>query len=173
MIDVPASLIAASVKRPGFVGAQHVHGAEIVDGGEALHDHALPASRFAPSRQRHRDDHRQELGREADREREREQQRIQQGPMEHHIGDHDEQNEEDRNRSIKKPNWRIPRANASRGRSVARPCASPPSSVSRPVRHTSAVAVPLIAEVPMNTKFEAPDGSSAGGARSAARFSTG
>ena len=76
-------------------------------------------------------------------------------------------------RSIRNPNWRIPRSNASLGRSVASPCASPPSSVARPVRHTKAVAVPLITEVPMKTKFVAPEGSSAGTARSATCFSTG
>ena len=76
-------------------------------------------------------------------------------------------------RNIRNPNWRMPRSNASRGRSMASPWASPPSSLARPVRTTRPVAMPLITEVPMQTKFAARPGSSTGETSSDASFSAG
>ena len=95
-IDVPGEPDLRLGQRAGLVGAEHVHGAEIVDGGEPLDDH--------PAR---RQPHRaaasvtvtiigSSSGRQPDREREREQQRFQQRPVEHDIGGEHEQHQEDR-----------------------------------------------------------------------------
>ena len=94
LIDMAGKLDLRLGERAGLVGAEDVHGAEIVDRGKALHDHA---ARREPPRaigERHGDHHRQKLGREANGKGERKQQRFEQGPVEHHIGDRDEQHEE-------------------------------------------------------------------------------
>ena len=96
MIDVARELDRGLGERPRLVGAQHIHGAEIVDRGETLDDDAVPSEPLCPIGQRHRDDHGQQLRGETDREREREQQRFEERAVEHHVGRHDEQHEEDR-----------------------------------------------------------------------------
>ena len=52
-------------QRAGFVGAQHIHAAEVLDGVESLDDHLLPAHGQRTLGEANRDDHRQHLGREA------------------------------------------------------------------------------------------------------------
>ena len=78
-------------QRAGLVGAQDVHGAEIVDRGEALHDHLSLGQLHRRPGERHRHDHRQQLGRQSDRERQREHQRLQHRPLERDVHHQDEQ----------------------------------------------------------------------------------
>ena len=72
LIDMSGELDLRLGQRPGLVGAQHVHGAKVVDGGKPLHDHATRGQPPCTVRERHGDHHRQKLGREADGKRERE-----------------------------------------------------------------------------------------------------
>ena len=63
-------------QRAGLVGAQHVHGAEVLDRVQALDDHLLARHRERALGEVHGHDHRQHLRRQADRDGEREQQRL-------------------------------------------------------------------------------------------------
>ena len=56
----------------GFISAEDVHRAEILNGVEVLHDDLLLRQLHRPARQRRSDDHRQHLRRQADRHRQRE-----------------------------------------------------------------------------------------------------
>ncbi len=82
-------------QRPRLVGAQHIHGAEVVDGGQTLHDDAMPSEPSCPIGQRHGDHHGQQLGCKADGESQRKQKRVQPWAMEQHIGGQHEQHQED------------------------------------------------------------------------------
>ena len=72
LIDMSGKLDLQLGERAGLVGAEDVHGAEIVDRGKALHDHAARCEPPRPIGESHGDHHRQELGREADSKGERE-----------------------------------------------------------------------------------------------------
>ena len=63
-------------QRAGLVGAQHVHGAEVLDGVQALDDDLLARHRERALGQVAADDHRQHLGGEAHRHRQGEQERL-------------------------------------------------------------------------------------------------
>ena len=76
-------------ERAGLVRAQHVHGAEVLDGVEALDDDLLPRHRQRTLREIDRNDHRQHLGRQADRHGDREQQRLEPVALGHAI-DHED-----------------------------------------------------------------------------------
>ncbi len=52
-------------ERAGLVGAEHVHGAEVLDRVQPLDDHFLPRHADGAAGEADRDDHRQHLGREA------------------------------------------------------------------------------------------------------------
>ena len=60
----------------GFIGAEDVHRAKILNGVEVLHDNLLLRQLHRPARQRRGDDHRQHLRRQANRHRQREQRRL-------------------------------------------------------------------------------------------------
>ena len=60
----------------GLVGAQNVHGAEVLDGVQAFDDHLLARQLHRPFGQRRGDDHRQHFRRQPDRHRQREQRRF-------------------------------------------------------------------------------------------------
>ena len=64
-------------QRSGLVGAQYIHGAEIVDCGQTLHDHLPLGQLQCRPRQRHGHDHRQQFRRQPDGQRQREHQRLQ------------------------------------------------------------------------------------------------
>ena len=85
------SLMRGFGQRAGLVGAQHVHGAEIVDGRKALHDHLSLGQLHRRPGKRDRHDHRQQLRRQPDGERQREHQRFQHRPMEGNVHDQDKQ----------------------------------------------------------------------------------
>ena len=83
-------------ERPGLVGAEDVHRAEILDRVQPLHHGLSPRHRHGALCQVRRDDHRQHLGREPDRDGETEQQRLDPVPLaepieqkddRHHHGD--------------------------------------------------------------------------------------
>ena len=63
-------------QRSGLVGAQHVHGAKILNGVEPFYDHALLQHGDRALGEVHRDDHREQFRRQADRDGEPEQQRL-------------------------------------------------------------------------------------------------
>ena len=56
-------------QRPGLVGAQHIHRAEVLDGVQALDDDLASGQDYRALGQRRRDDHRQHFRRQADRDR--------------------------------------------------------------------------------------------------------
>ena len=85
LIDMSGQLDLRLGERAGLVGAQDVHGAKVVDRGQALHDHAARCQPPRPMGQRHRDDHRQQLGRETDGKGQREQSDSSNGPMEREL----------------------------------------------------------------------------------------
>jgi hypothetical protein len=66
-------------QRAGLVGAQHVHGAEVLDRVQALDDHLLARQHHRALGQGGGDDHGQHLGRQAHRHRQREQKGL--GPV--------------------------------------------------------------------------------------------
>ena len=66
-------------ERAGLVGAQHFHGAEVLDRIQALDDHLAPRQQHRTLGQGGGDDHRQHLRRQAHRHRQREQKRL--GPV--------------------------------------------------------------------------------------------
>ncbi len=78
-------------QRAGLIGAQNVHGAEIVDCGEALHDHLSLGQLHRRTGKCHRHDHRQQLGGQPDSERQCEHQRLQHWPLERDVHHQDEQ----------------------------------------------------------------------------------
>ena len=63
-------------KRAGLVGAQHVHGTEVLDRVQPLHDHPLARHRDRALGEVRGHDHRQHFGRQPDGDREGEQQRF-------------------------------------------------------------------------------------------------
>ena len=91
-----ASVIFASRQRAGLVDAQHVHGAEIVDRRQPLHDDLALRHAQRAARQRHRHHHRQQFGRQADRERDREQEGLHRGPVRDQMRQQHEQHEKHR-----------------------------------------------------------------------------
>ena len=60
----------------GLVGAQHVHAAEVLDGGQAAHDHAAPGHLLCTMGEGDTDNSRQKLGRQAYRQRQRKEKRV-------------------------------------------------------------------------------------------------
>ena len=82
-------------ERAGLVGAERVHGAEVVDRRQPLGNDAEASKPQRTACQRDGDDHRQQLGREAHCEREREHDRLEPGPLEEHVGRQHEQHEEE------------------------------------------------------------------------------
>ena len=66
-VAMPLKDDAVLGERAGFVGAQHVHAAEVLNGVEPLDDHLLAAHGERTLGQADRDDHGQHLGREAHR----------------------------------------------------------------------------------------------------------
>ena len=83
-------------ERPCLIGAENVHGAEIVDRGKALHNNATLGEPSCPVGQSHGHDHGQQLGSEPNGERQSEQQGFEPRAIEHHVSDHHEQDEENR-----------------------------------------------------------------------------
>ncbi len=95
-VDVPLEDDLVLRERPGLVGAEHVHRAEILDRIQPLHHGLSPCHGHGALRQVRRDDHRQHLGREANRDGETEEQRLDPVPLaepieqkddRHHHGD--------------------------------------------------------------------------------------
>jgi hypothetical protein len=84
----------AGRERAGLVCAQDGHAAQVLDGRQALDEHAAAAQRPRSLGQVERDDRRQELGRQADRKRDREQERIEERPLQGEVdrehGDHED-----------------------------------------------------------------------------------
>ena len=56
---------AVQGERAGLVGAEHVHGAEVLDRVQPLDDHFLPRHADRAAGEADRDDHRQHFGRQA------------------------------------------------------------------------------------------------------------
>ena len=153
----PASAIRASVKRSGLVGAQHVHGAKIVDRGKPFDHHALFGHAQRAARQRHRHDHRQQLRRQTDGKRDRKQEGFEHRAAEREMRQQHEQHEEDGQPQDQQAKRWIPRSKRSaaaagkRGRDAA-------EAVALPVATTSIVASPLTTEVPANNALNASGG---------------
>ena len=78
-------------ERAGLVGAQHVHAAEVLDGVEPAHEHAVARHHLRAARQVDAEDGRQQLRAEADRERDGEQQRLDRRATAQHVHGEDEQ----------------------------------------------------------------------------------
>ena len=95
LIDMAGKLDARFGQGAGLVGAEDVHGAEIVDRGEPLHDDLALGEALGAARQRHRDDRRQKLRRQPHGERQREHQRLEERAVEEDVGDEDEEHHED------------------------------------------------------------------------------
>ena len=83
-------------QRAGLVGAQHVHRAEVLDGGQPFDDHVLLRHAQRAARQRDRHHHRQQFRRQADGERDGEQEGLQPGLVEEGIHQQHEQHHQDR-----------------------------------------------------------------------------
>ena len=76
-------------ERAGLVRAEDIHAAEVLDGGQPLHQHALLGQRRRAAREDDVEDRGQELRAEAHRERDREQQRLHDRAREQHVdGEH-------------------------------------------------------------------------------------
>ena len=75
-VKMPLQDDAVLGQRPGLVGAQHVHGAEILDRMQALDDHPLARHGDRALGEIGRHNHRQHFRRQAHRDGEREQQRL-------------------------------------------------------------------------------------------------
>ena len=90
-VDRPHQLDRGFGQRAGLVGAQHVHGAQVVDRGQALHDHLALRHLHRRPGQRDRNDHRQQFRRQPDGERDGEHQRLQHRPSEDDVHDENEQ----------------------------------------------------------------------------------
>ena len=82
-------------QRSGLVGTQHVHRAEVVDGGEPFDHHCLFGHADSTARQRHRHDHREQLWRQTHGERHRKQEGFQHRASECEVRQEDEQHQED------------------------------------------------------------------------------
>ena len=63
LIDMSGKLDLRLGERAGLVGAQDVHGTEVVDRRKALHDHAARCEPPRPIGESYGDHHRQKLGR--------------------------------------------------------------------------------------------------------------
>jgi hypothetical protein len=69
-------------ERAGLVGAQDVHAAQVLDRGEAPHEHAVAGHALRAAREVDADDRGQQLGRQTDGQRDREQERLDHRSME-------------------------------------------------------------------------------------------
>jgi hypothetical protein len=112
-------------------------------------------------------------GRETDGERDREHDRLEQRPMEQNVGDEDEQHEKEGQAQDQEAELAHADLEGVGRRRWTSSEASAPMRVARPVRHTSALAVPLTTEVPMKTQLVSSSGSAISPARSPACFSAG
>ena len=72
-------------ERAGLVGAERVHGAEVMNRRQPFGDDAATGETQRTARQRDGDHHWQELRRKTDREGEREHDRLEPGPLEKHV----------------------------------------------------------------------------------------
>jgi len=79
-----------------LVGAQHVHGAHVLDGRQALDDHLGARHAQRPARQRDRHHHRQQLGRQAHGQRHGEHEGLQQRALKRQVHPQREQHQQQR-----------------------------------------------------------------------------
>ena len=82
-------------ERPRLVRAQHVHGAEIMNGRKPLDDHLAFRHAQCAARETHRHHHRQQLRREADSKSGSEQEQLDDGAAEGKVSQQHEQRQED------------------------------------------------------------------------------
>lgn len=94
-VHVPVDGDLPEREGPRLVAAEHVHAAEVLDGGQPLHDDLPPGHAHRAARQRDRHDHGQELGREPHRERHREEEGLERVAAEEGVDEEDEEHEEE------------------------------------------------------------------------------
>ena len=83
-------------ERARFVGAQHIHAAEVLDGGEPFHNHLLAGHAAGAMGQVHADDRRQQLRRQAHPQRQGEQKGVDNRAVEVDVDREDQRDQEQR-----------------------------------------------------------------------------
>lgn len=154
-IQMPFQMDACIGQRAGLVGAQDVHAAQVMNGGELLYDDVLSGHAECAARERYRDNHRQEFRRQPDRECNGEEKRLEEGAMEQRIDEKHKSTSSTVKRMINMPKLCVPSSKAVGGALVTSESATLPTAVSAPIWHTIALAIPLITDVPMKTAFSA------------------